>query len=146
MPQLVAILEDDPDRILEMEACLKEMLPTFERCFFDNAEEMVIWLKEHLAEVAFISLDHDLPLVQYRNGRRVDSGCGRAVADYLAATPPTCPVIVHTSNTDCGAGMEQVLKEAGWPYRRVFPFGDHEWIRKAWSVELAKFIREGWIG
>ena len=145
MLQSVAVLEDDPDRIVEMEACLRELLPAFEQCFFDNADEMIAWLKENLAGVALISLDHDLPFVQYRNGKRVEAGCGRTVADHLAGVPPVCPVIIHTSNGDCGAGMEQALKAAGWPYQRVYPFGDYEWIRKAWAVEIQKFITEGWI-
>lgn len=145
MSKTIAILEDNSDRILEMEACLVELLPGMTNAYFDNAEEMVAWLLENLAEVVLISLDHDLPLVQYRNGRRVDAGCGRTVADYLAAVPPICPVIIHTSNLERGAGMERVIKEAGWPYRRVYPFGDYEWVRKAWLAEVKRLIQEGWI-
>jgi hypothetical protein len=145
MAQHIAILQSNSDVILEMESCLKELLPTFEHCFFDNAGEMIGWLKERLADVSLISLDHDLPIVQYRNGRRVEAGCGRTVAEYLASVPPTCPVILHTSNSDRGTNMEQVLKDSGWPYRRVLPFGDFEWIGKAWRPELERFIREGWI-
>src|SRR5512140_3329276 len=98
MAHAIAILEDDANRILEMEACLRDLLPSRRHCFFDNAEEMIAWLKENLAEVDLISLDHDLPIVQYRGGERVDAGCGRGVADYLATLPPTCPIIIHSSN------------------------------------------------
>jgi NAD+-processing family protein with receiver domain len=72
-------------------------------------------LGAHLAEVAPISLDHDLPLPIELDGRRSDPGTGRMVADYLAYQPPVCPVIVHSSNDHFAPGMLMVLLERNGP-------------------------------
>jgi hypothetical protein len=145
MPHYIAILEDEPNRLLEMQACLDELLPTHEHCFFDSAPEMIAWLQEYLADVALISLDCDLPVVQYRKGRKVDPGNGRIVADFLAGQPAVCPVIVHTSNTLLGPGMVRVLHDAGWPLQQVHPYDDYEWVRKAWVPQVIEYIKGGWI-
>ncbi len=145
MAQTAAILEHNHNRILEMEAVLADVLPGVAHSFFDNSQEMIAWLKENLVDVVLLSLDHDLPIVQYRNGIRIDPGSGREVAEYLATIPPICPVIVHTINVQCGDGMEQVLNDSGWPTRRVNPFGEYEWIRKAWAREVQSLADDGWF-
>src|SRR5258708_32047364 len=95
--ELIAILEDNPDRIAAMRMCMAEALPGVEVVFFENAQEMIVWLGEHLGNVVLISLDHDLPL-RNDESKTIDCGTGRQVADYLASLLPTCPVIVHSSN------------------------------------------------
>jgi hypothetical protein len=95
-------------------------------------------------DVVLISLDHDLP-VRSRNGARIDCGNGRQVADYLASLPPTCPVIVHSSNDSCATGMFFALKDAGWPCRRVYPCEGYTWIGGAWAEEVRLYVRNGWI-
>ena len=145
MANHVAILENDVDRLLEMKACLDELLPQFEHCFFDNAQEMVAWLGDNLASVVLISLDHDLPIVQYRIGKRVDPGTGRHVAEYLATQPAMCPVIIHSSNMVESEGMIRVLKDANWPHTRVSPYDEYKWVRETWAQQVQAYISQGWI-
>lgn len=141
----VAILEDDTDRLLEMKQCLDELLPEYTHCFFDNAEEMVAWLEGNLQDCVLISLDHDLPIIQYRMGRQVNPGSGRFVADYLATRPPVCPVIIHSLSGSEGEGMARSLRDAHWPLCRIEPFGDYEWIRKSWVPQIQRYVSDGWI-
>ena len=146
MPNLVAILEDDPDRQAAMRGVLGSILPGHALAFFDDAPGMIVWLADHLPEASLLSLDHDLPLWRSADGELVDAGCGREVADYLTGFPPTCPVIVHSSNAACAEGMVQVLREAGWPTTRVVPDGDAaEWVRDGWAAAIEELVRAGWI-
>lgn len=123
-----------------MRQCVSKHLPDYDIAAFDNADEMIVWLEDHLGEVTLISLDHDLPLVQMRDGERVDAGTGRMVADWLAERTPTCPVIVHTSNENFGPGMIRVLRDGGWIHRRIYPHADCDWIATAWAEEIQKFL------
>jgi len=141
----VAILEDDGDRVAAMRACLDEALPGTEVIFFEDAQKMIAWLGEHLAEVVLISLDHDLP-VRNDAGKRLDCGTGRQVADFLGSMPATCPVIVHSSNDSCASGMFFALKEAGWPCSRIYPSEDTAWVGASWADQVRRYMREGWIG
>lgn len=142
--RFVAILEDEVDRITAMRASLAEVLPTLEIAIFDEAQQMIAWLGSHLGQVALISLDHDLPLRQEAD-TIIDCGTGRQVADYLVSMPPTCPVIVHSSNNPCASGMFFALKDAGWPCSRVYPSADPAWIPDAWAAQVRRYVREGWI-
>ena len=140
----MAILEDNAGRIAQMQACLAEALPGVPSVFFENALEMISWLQQHLGEVLLISLDHDLPMLD-ANGQPTDRGDGRMVADFLASTLPTCPVIVHSSNAECAPGMYFTLKENKRPTVRIVPYEDQVWVRDAWKPQLLRWIREGWI-
>jgi hypothetical protein len=142
--EVVAILEDDPNRIAAMRICLAETLPGIEVIFFEDARKITDWLSEHLGEIVMISLDHDLPL-RDQEGNANDCGTGRQVADYLASFPPTCPVIVHSSNNNCAPGMFFALKDAGWPVSRVYPSDDTAWIAASWATEIRRLIDGGWI-
>lgn len=142
---MVIILEDNAQRIAAMTAVLRELIPAARPVFFENARKMLAWLAEHLGEADLISLDHDLPFRRDEENRLIDCGTGREVADYLATLPPTCPVIVHSSNVECAAGMEFVLREAGWPCRRVHPRDDLAWIGDQWAEALRDYIRAGWL-
>ena len=144
MTKLVAILEDNPDRISEMRACVQEALPTLQAVFFVNAHEMITWLKPNLPQISLISLDHDLPVISV-NGRLVDCGDGRLVASFLAEFPPTCPIIVHSSNDHCATSMFHTLRDAGWPTTEIVPFDGHAWVRAAWMPQLLQLVRDGWI-
>ena len=139
MPRLIAILEDNVARIAAMRACLTQVLPDAQTEFFDDAQQMIAWLGEHLAEVDLLSLDHDLP-VRLQNGNTIDCGTGRQVADYLASLPPTCPVIIHSSNDACAAGMFFALQDAGWPCSRVYPCDGEAWIADAWTEQVRRFL------
>jgi DNA-binding NtrC family response regulator len=144
MPERVAILEDDPNRITAMRACLTETRPGVEVVVFEDAQEMIAWLGENLGEVVLISLDHDLPL-RKNDAEAIDCGTGRQVADYLASVAPTCPVIVHSSNDNCATGMFFALTDAGWPCSRVYPCDDTAWIATAWAEQVRQYLRDGFI-
>jgi CheY-like chemotaxis protein len=134
------ILEDDPARASAMTAALRELLPTGQSIFFEDAGAMLAWLAEHLGEADLISLDHDLPIRRDEDNRLIDCGTGRQVADYLAALPPPCPVIVHSSNAACAAGMAAVLRKAGWPCRQVHPRDDLVWIGQEWIEAVTRCL------
>jgi len=142
--EFVAILEDEQNRIAAMRGCLAEILPGREVVFFEHAQEMIAWLGEHLGQVVLLSLDHDLP-VKSSDGNAVDCGTGRQVADYLATVPPSCPVIVHSSNDTCATGMFFALKDSGWPCGRVVPCNYIRWIADAWADKVRQYICDGWI-
>ncbi|MGV3720783.1 MAG: cyclic-phosphate processing receiver domain-containing protein [Actinomycetota bacterium] len=134
--QYVAVLEDDERRELGMRPLLATLFPEQERAFFDNAPDMLVWLQDHFAEVALFCLDHDLGPNRTRDGEVFDPGCGRDVADYLAAREPICPVVIHTTNSHAAPGMVSVLETAGWRVARVVPFSDLEWLSLAWEPTL----------
>lgn len=140
----IAILEDCEARIAAMRSSLREVVPSETSIFItDRAPRMVAWLEGHLAHVALISLDHDLPLgSQWGIG---EYGDGRIVADYLAALPPMCPVIIHSSNEAAASGMYYALEWAGWPVSRVVPYDGENWIRQTWIEQIQKYIRDGWL-
>jgi hypothetical protein len=127
MAAKIVILEDNLDRQAAMRACLADRFAPL-AVFFDAARETIRFLDEHLADTLVISLDHDLELKPGSDGRSIDPGTGREVADYLAEKPPVCPVIVATTNSLAGDGMVNVLRRASWKTRRVIPFNDTEWI------------------
>jgi len=144
VPNVAVILEDDANRIAAMQACVVDVLSGVEAVFFENAQLMIAWLREHLADAVLISLDHDLPL-RNDEGCKIDCGTGRQVADYLALLPPTCPVIIHSSNNDGAQGMFFALKNAGWPCSRVYPCDGEAWIGGAWTENLRRLIADGWV-
>ena len=131
MPAYIAILDDGADRPSAMREVAAAHRP---------ADEMIVWLQVYLDQVALISLDHDLPLVQVRDGVRVDAGTGRIVADWLAERPPRCPVVVHTSNEQFAPGMMRVLRDGGWVHRRVYPHADCAWVADAWAEALTRYL------
>jgi len=102
----IAILEDNADRQAVMRRCLADRFYTFDAHLFDDPAEMIRFLDEHLAQTLVICLDHDLEIKTGPDGRLVDPGTGRAVADYLAGKAPVCPVIIHTTKRRCRGGDE----------------------------------------
>jgi NAD+-processing family protein with receiver domain len=142
--KIVAILEDDVNRIAAMRAGLAAVLPVPEIVVFEHAGRMIEWLRTYLVEVVLISLDHDLPLREV-DGKMIDCGTGREVADFLRSLRATCPIIVHSSNDVCATGMFFALKEAGWPVKRVYPCGDLAWIESAWVATMLRLVHQGKI-
>ena len=133
------ILEDNQDRQTIMRGCLSRLTPTFPIHFFKTATETIECLKTHLPETVLIALDHDLEMIKGENPHQmIDPGTGRDVAEYLATKPPVCPVLIHTTNTPAGVGMEMTLKAAGWKTRRIAPYGDMEWISELWFATARK--------
>jgi hypothetical protein len=146
MAGVIFILEDNPARLVEMHPVLDRELPSHASQVEDDCAKAIAWLSDHLADVDLISLDHDLDSVpRLGEDAGVDHGCGRGVADYLATQPPTCPVIIHTSNATAGDGMYFALRRAGWPTFRVYPSDHQDWIGEAWADEIRGLKANGWV-
>ncbi|MCT7974277.1 cyclic-phosphate processing receiver domain-containing protein [Laspinema olomoucense] len=147
MDEIIAILEDDPGRIQAMEKRLKQSFPNCSSIFFNNAPDIIAWLKSHLHECLLLSLDHDLGPSWERNGQLFDPGIGRDVVDYLITQLPQFPVILHTSNSDAEIGMEMALKGANWHCERVIPYhsldavDSWDWIDSGWADTLKRLIQ-----
>jgi hypothetical protein len=129
---LIAFLEDDERRQHAMRELLISELGEYALVFFDNAPDLIEWLHGHLSEVSLLCLDHDLGPNRIREGEVFDPGCGRDVADWVAAASPTCPVLIHSTNSYAVPGMISVLEASGWVVDRVVPYSDLDWVRQAW--------------
>lgn len=140
MAMKIAILEDNADRQAVMRACLADRFYTFEHHFFDDAAEMIRYLEANLADTLVIALDNDLELKPGPDGRLLDPGSGRQVAEFLARRPPACPVIIHTTNADAAEATQGMLRGAGWRTRRVIPFDDMNWITTDWFTAIRRAI------
>jgi hypothetical protein len=136
----IVILEDNPERCLAMRECLQARFDQFEVTFFDEAAAMIAYLQAHLTQTAIISLDHDLELKPGPEGKLIDPGTGREVADFLACQSPVCPVVIHTTNSAAATGMEMALQEARWQTQRVVPCGDLEWIPTQWLRTIRRAV------
>lgn len=137
MRKVIAVLEDNAQRIAAMDDCLADKFPFFERQFFRSADIAIGWLADHLSQSVCISLDHDL---EPQSSGDPDPGTGRMVADFLANSKPICPVIIHTTNRAAADGMEMVLADAGWPAQRIMPYDDCRWIAEAWLPLVRQII------
>src|SRR5690349_17537358 len=140
MAMKIVILEDNADRQAVMRHCLADRFYTFDAHFFDDARDTIRFLEAHLPETILIALDNDLELKTGSDGRCIDPGCGRDVANFLATQPPTCPVIIHTTNSDAAVASEAALREAGWKTKRVIPFDDMAWIETDWFLAVRRAI------
>jgi hypothetical protein len=140
MNKKIVILEDNEDRAIAMRRCLEDRFCEFEASFFDEAAAMIDCLRTHLPGTILICLDHDLELKPGADGRPIDPGTGRDVADFLACQTPVCPVVIHTTNSAAGVGMEMALQEAGWQTQRVSPYGDLEWIPAEWFRAIRRAV------
>lgn len=140
MADIVVILEDESRRVDEMRQVVSQVGTDLRVMFFDRSQVMIGWLEGHLHEALLISLDHDL-LLQDEDGRSIDCGTGRDVVDFLVARRPVCPVIVHSSNLNCAAGMMHALKDAGWQCSRSYPADDLGWIRSDWAKLVGRYLR-----
>jgi hypothetical protein len=140
MAMKIVILEDNPDRQAVMRACLADRFYTFDAHFFDDAGETIRYLDDHLADTVVISLDNDLDLKSGPDGRSIDPGEGREVADFLAGKPVVCPVILASTNSFAVNAMEGVLRDAGWKTFRVVPFDDTNWIKTDWFFAMRRAV------
>jgi len=141
MAKKILILEDNADRRAAMRECLQDRLYQFETTFFDEAEAMIRSIQENWNQLQLIVLDHDLELKSDdASGKCVDPGTGRSVAEFLARRTPTCPVVIHTTNSTAAVAMEELLREAQWETHRVVPWGDLEWIPTQWFRAVRRAI------
>jgi hypothetical protein len=140
MAMKIVVLEDNADRVAIMRACIADRFSTFEPQFFDDASDTIHYLESHLSDTLVVALDNDLEMKTGLDGRCVDAGEGRQVADFLATKQPVCPVIIHTTNSDAAVAMEETLRRAGWKVRRVVPFDDMNWIESDWFFTMRRAI------
>jgi hypothetical protein len=124
-----------------MHGRLKDRFYVFEIAFFEAPSEMISYLTTHWRDLAVIGLDHDIELQMTPDGRTVDPGTGRDVAEFLARREPVCPVVIHTTNCAAAVGMEMLLSEAKWKTYRVVPYDDLAWI-----PEWFRVIRRAIVG
>ena len=97
---------------------------------------MVRDLPDLLKQARFISLDHDL-----FTECGYDPGDGVDVARCLAEQTPTCPVVIHSSNSPRAYIMTGILELEGWQVERSVPLGDN-WIEEDWYY-VVKDLLEG---
>jgi hypothetical protein len=142
----IFLLEDNPARLARMRAVLAAAFPAHAVRVEDDCHAAIAFLSAHQPEIDLISLDHDLDSVP-RPGEHppVNHGCGRDVANFLATQPPTCPVIIHTSNATAGDGMFYELKRAGWPVTRVYPHDSHAWVDTDWAETVQRLRSRSWL-
>jgi CheY-like chemotaxis protein len=138
----VLILEDDPQQQLAMKGCLADRFPMYEVAFSATADKMRRAIAKHLDHTLLIALDHELELIEADDGRFLESGTGREVADELAKRPPICPVVIHSTNSPAAIGMQMVLDDADWETHRVLPLGTLEWIPTVWF----RVVRDAIVG
>ena len=140
MTKTIVILEDNAARRDAMRACIGDRFYMFETRFFDDSAEMIAYLETDLVRALVISLDNDLDMKIVPDGRPVDAGEGRHVAEFLATCSPVCPVIIHTSNTNAAVAMREVLNAADWKSKRVIPMDDTAWIATDWYFAMRRII------
>lgn len=140
MPRKIIVLEDNGERQRAMRQCLENSFLQWEILFFDEVQTLKKFLEEQLTEAAIICLDHDLEMKTDSEGKTVDPGTGREVADFLASKKPVCPVVIHTTNSIAAVGMEMVLQEANWTISRVCPWGDLDWIPTEWFPLVGRLL------
>ena len=136
----IVILEDNADRQVIMRHLLADRFYTFDVRFFDNARETIEFLASHLDDTLVVAIDNDLDMKPGPDGRMIDQGEGRHVAEFLATQPPACPVVIHTTNSAAAAAMTETLRGAGWKTRRVVPFDDMAWIESDWFPAVRRAI------
>ena len=140
MNRLIVILEDDEGRAEMMRQEIAQRFPECDCVIFENAPDMIAWLRNSIEKVTIMSLDHDLGPNSERDGRVFDPGVGRDVVDFLEIQKPICPVIIHTTNSFGGDGMRYALEDAGWRVKRIVPFDDLTWIKDEWMPLVAELM------
>jgi hypothetical protein len=135
---MLLMLEDDQERIDRFTASLELIAPSLRLVIWRSATKMVREVEPFLSSARLISLDHDL---EPEEGDCEDPGDGIDVARFLAARPPVCPVIIHSSNGTRSDWMKGEFELGRWKYRRVAPIGD-DWIEAYWRVVVRDLLRE----
>lgn len=137
MKMLIAVLEDNADRIEVMKSWLEDRYYMYEHYFSDTPSEFIQTLQVNTDRILIASLDHDLfERVGGENGFT-----GMMVVDYLKDVVPQFPVIIHSSNSHAAETMIDKLRSSHWQVARVIPFDDTSWIGDEWYPTLRRFIR-----
>jgi len=134
---MILMLEDNAERVRRFTAALRRADPTLSLQIWRYAWAMIREMEAHLSTARLISLDHDL---DPEEGNLEDPGTGWDVTKLLAALPPMCPVIIHTSNSERAAWMAGEFELGGWEHHRVPPLGD-DWIEHDWRRAVRRLLQ-----
>ena len=138
VPRIV-ILEDNQRRLAEMEAVLRETFPTIHIASYQDVPTCMDRNRSALRDVSLVCLDHDLEAPAEDPKKAM--GDGRDAVRWLLSQPFQVPVLIHTTNSRCGAEMERMLQDAGWTVHWTPPFEDLAWIRRAWIRRVQEMVR-----
>jgi hypothetical protein len=137
MPAMLLMLEDNSERVERFVAVLRRVAPAVELRLWRDAWKMIRECPPLLPSARLISLDHDLdPECETAD----DPGTGWDLTKVLAAQPPCCPVIVHSSNGERATWMMGEFDLGGWEYHRIAPIGD-DWIENDWRRLVRRLLR-----
>ncbi len=137
----IVILEDNSDRREVMSSVLADMFLDIAAEFFFTSHQMIDSLSTTgIYDVALISLDNDLEIAEADRGRLTDAGDGIEVAEWLTNQPSVVPIVIHTTNTNAGDKIEQLLGTDGWICARVVPYEGESWIRERWRSIVRNLI------
>jgi hypothetical protein len=131
----IAVLEDDPRRLLQLQSASTRDLTDYEFHRFCDANEMIRWLHHNLAVVNLLSLDCDLDSTQLAG---VDCGSGEDVVDFLNSQRLRIPVIIHSSNALRAPAMHLNLATSGFQVV-LSPFTNPE----QWSSDIRRLLQRG---
>jgi ADP-ribosylglycohydrolase len=134
----ILILEDNDERMIGFQNAVARLGSEYELKIWHDAPSMVAECEAHFPNATLISLDHDL---NPRPGVTTDPGTGLDMARFLGTFPPVCPVLIHSSNTDCGWSMHNELRFAGWLVDRVGPLGA-DWIETSWLRRVRELLNQ----
>ena len=132
--RFVLILEDNDERIAAFRKTIAVLGNDFELKVWRDAPSMIAECEAFFPTAALISLDHDLNPVRGTTG---EPGTGLDVTKFLGDYMPVCPVLIHSSNTDCVYSMHNELRFAGWMVDQVGPIGT-DWIEASWLRVVLK--------
>jgi hypothetical protein len=132
---MLLLLEDNLERVECFTAAFRRIDPRMELRLWRDAGRMIRELPTVLSAARIISLDHDLE----PEGSE-DPGTGGDVALHLVALPPSCPVLIHSANSERAAWMMDLFESAGWECHRVPPLGD-DWIEEDWRRLVRRLLK-----
>src|SRR5438067_1145779 len=134
---MLLMLEDNADRVQRFTAVLRRIDPALELRLWRSAWTMIREVEPLLPSACLLSLDHDL---DPEEGDAEDPGTGWDLTKFLAALPPACPVILHTSNGTRADWMAGEFELGGWKSHRVAPLGE-DWIERDWRRLVRRLLR-----
>lgn len=136
-PKLIAVLEDNAERVRVMRDWLRDRFYMYDHFFTDDPHEFNEHVDRRFADVLAVSLDHDL----YDRADLSTELTGMIVAEHLATREPGFPVIIHSTNRRDAASMMELLEARNWHVKQVIPFDDTNWIGLDWYPALKRALR-----
>ncbi|MHC4926864.1 MAG: SMI1/KNR4 family protein, partial [Planctomycetota bacterium] len=67
---------------------------------------------------------------------------GKDIAYYLETQKPTCPVIIHTTNSFGRDAMKFTLQDVGWDTTVIRPSAEISWINDSWFNAVSKALKK----